>query len=128
MRSHARRFVADLRRVGGWVVTILITTLVVAILTTYTAVFSVAEGKTGTLSTRPPHEPLGFLRVIDPSESIDRGFQSIEDAEKSVLDEPGLRVLLDEILGDDRMFVVLPLGAFTYDFRLVGSGTSKRMR
>lgn len=117
MRSHARRFVTDLRRVGGWVFTILITTLVVAILTTYTAVFSVAEGGTGTLSTTPPHEPLGFLRVIDASESIVRGFQSIEDAEKSVLDEPGLQVLLDGMVDDDRMFIALPISAFIQHFR-----------
>lgn len=101
----------DVRHVGGWALIMFVAVLVMSTITTYMLAFSVAEGRRGSLTTRAPREPVSFLRVIDPQDSIVRVIESREELEASVLDEPGLRVLTDRMHDDDRMFMVLPLNA-----------------
>lgn len=109
MLSHARRFLLDLRQVGvRWVATISMITFVVASVLTYSLPFAVAEARSGTLSPQAPREPLSFLRVIDPNASI----VSSGD-EGSMLDTPGMRVLLDQLGRHPNAFLTLPLQAFT---------------
>lgn len=121
MLFQARRLLADLRQVGGWVISIALVAVVVSILAAYMATFGVAEARSGALTPAPPQQPLSFLRAIDPNESIMTTVESVEELDRSVLDGPGLKVLLDRMVQDDRMFIALPLNAFILDGR---SGTT----
>lgn len=122
MWSHAKRLLADLRQVGGWVITMFLAVLVVSIVATYMLVFAVDHGRGGVLTTGSPQEPLSFLQVIDPNDSIVTVVETLEELEVSVLDEPGLRVLTNHMRGDDRMFISIYLDAFTSEF-----GTNRQL-
>ncbi len=111
--SSVRRFAKDLRHTRGWVFWIGAASLLITILTTYMAVFGAAQGWSGTLSAEPPQEPLSFLRVVDPRESIVTVAESVGNIDRSVLDEPGLVVLFQHLRDDARMFLTMPLVAFT---------------
>lgn len=115
MWSHARRLLADVRQVGGWVITLFVAVLVVSTLAAYMLVFAVADGRSGVLATGSPQDPVSLLRVIDPNDSIVTVVETVEELDESVLDEPGLRILTDQMRRDDRMFMVMSLNAFTSD-------------
>lgn len=112
MLFQARRLRADLRQTWRSAVAVAAATFVAVLVTTYMAVFSLAEARSGGLSTQPPREPVSFLRAIDPQESIATSYESADELTRSVLDEPGPTVLLDRMARDDRTFVALPLNAF----------------
>lgn len=114
MFFHARRLRADLRGAKRWLAVIAAASFAVSAVTTYLASFGLADIYAGTLSTRPPEEPLSFLRVADPDDSIAR---TVDDPGElnSGLQTPGLAVLLDRMSHDDRMYLTLPLGAFMSD-------------
>lgn len=112
MLFQVRRLRTDLRQIRRSLFAIAAVTFIAALVTTYMAVFSLAEARSGALSTRPPREPVSFLRAIDPQESIATRYESAEELTHSVLDEPGPAVLLDRMARDDRTFITLPLNAF----------------
>lgn len=112
MLFRASRFVKDLRAVKGWVLLVGASSLVVSLLATYMAVFAAAEAGSGALSTRAPRDSLGFLRAIDPEESLVTVVDSPGDLGASVLDRPAMTVLLDHMARDNRMFLTLPADAF----------------
>lgn len=110
MSFQARRLLADLRRVAGWVVLLALLSVTVAAVSTYNAAFGIFELRSGALSAPP--EPAAFLRAVDPRESIVTRIDSEADLEATVLDQPGLAVLLERMQQDDRTYLALPLDAF----------------
>lgn len=114
MLFHARRLRADLRGAKRWLLAITSSSLVISVVTTYMAAFALTDFHEGVLSPQPPAKPLSFLRVLDPDDSIARTVDSLADL-NSRLKAPGLRVLLDHMGGDDRMFLVLPLDVMVVD-------------
>lgn len=112
MLFQARRLHADLRQTRRWVVVIGVATFVTALVTTYMAVFSLAEVRSGALSPHPPDQSVSFLRAIDPRESITTRYETADELRHSALDEAGPAALLDRMARDDRAFITLPLDAF----------------
>ena len=113
MRSLTERFGADLRQFGGWLMGIATAVFLVSGLATYIGLFAMAEFRHGTLSVQPPREPLGFIRAVDPHGAIVTHAETVEDLSRSMLDEPGMGVLLEAMERDERIFMTLPLDAFS---------------
>ena len=113
MLYHARRLWADVKGIRGWLLAVATATFLASLITT----LAVAEGRQGfqdgTLSPDPPRSPLSFVRVVDPSESIQQDLDTFADS--TVLDTPGVSLLLDRVSQDRNSFMTLPLGAFTSD-------------
>lgn len=107
---HVRRALGSVLRNGGYVVTYALITLIVATLTTvYIGYFAAAVAQ-GVVSTLPSTEPASFLRVIDPSDSPE---VVVKPRDATVLEDPGMRVLLTRMQIDDRIRLHLPLNVFT---------------
>jgi hypothetical protein len=101
---HARRLAADVRGIRRWVLAVALATAFIAVGATYLAAFSVPFARDGTLAIAPPDGPIAFIRGVDPEESIDIDGS---DGLPSVLEQPGLRVLLSEISRSSRMYLLL---------------------
>lgn len=112
MWSHASRFLRDLRRVGAWVVVLAGITFVIVVVLTYSLAFEVESRRSGVLSIRPPHEPLSFLRVVDPNVSI-----IWDGTEGSTLETPGMRALWSYLDTHPKVFVAFSLQFVTSDSR-----------
>jgi hypothetical protein len=108
---HAKRLRSDVRGAKGWLAAIALTSFVISVVTTYLASFGVTDIRDGTLSVDPPSEPLSFLRVVDPDDSIVKTLDDMGEMNAG-LRTAGLSVLLNRMSHDDRMFLTLPLGAF----------------
>lgn len=117
MRYHAKRFRADLRGIRLWMTAVALATFVISAVATYTAAFGLTEWSSGTLSTQPPHEPLGFIRVVDPATDIVQDLDTYGD-QVDYLDTPGMAVLLERMEADDRLLLAMPLAAVTHDLRI----------
>lgn len=119
MFYHARRLRVDVRGIRRWLVAVALVTFAISVGTTYFAAFSVRYIQEGTLAPSPPREPLAFLRVVDPGETIDqiaKGNGATTDT-ASIFDTPGMAALLKQMKRSDDLFLTLPLGAFTSDRR-----------
>ncbi len=112
MWSHARRLILDLARLRVWLIAVVTTTTLVSAILTYTMAFTAEAARDGALSTTPPQEPLSFLRVVDPRSSI-----VSSSNERSTLDTPGMKLLLDRMSRRSEIFMAIPLQAFTADTR-----------
>lgn len=94
-----------------------VATFAISGLTTYMAAFGLDGLARGTLSPDAPREPLSFLRAVDPDADIVTNVESINDLQDE-LDTPGMSVLLERMTREERLFMVMPLGAVTSDPRV----------
>lgn len=104
MRTHAERFWIDFQALRTGITRVAVVTFVVAVISSYMAAFGFEQVRQGTLSTSPPREPLSFLRVMDPDESLVHEYTGTP-----VSEDPAIERLLSRMAKDERLFLVLPL-------------------
>lgn len=105
----------DLRAVWVWVLVIGVATVATVVGFVYMTVDTVSEVTSVVGFGRPGPDEVSFLRVADPSAGIEQFFGTMSQARASVMDQPGLQVLMSQMQSDGTLYMSGFLGNLLSD-------------